>query len=84
MIIDEASSGQLSQEDIFKLLIFLTFFHGLFEETFLMMMLGGNFWIVLVGRFCFTLVISYAVIRTFKYVKQTRYRGAFLRRTTSH
>lgn len=57
LIIDEAEKQQLSARTRFLALSWLSLSHSLIEDTLLMLALGADIWVVLVGRIAITLVI---------------------------
>ncbi|WP_407711772.1 hypothetical protein [Bordetella bronchiseptica] len=57
LIIEEAEKQQLEARPRFLALAWLSLSHSLIEDTVLLMALGANGWIVLVGRLLVTLVV---------------------------
>jgi hypothetical protein len=63
LIIDEAKKHELSPRSRFLALAWLSLSHALIEDTLLIVALGANIWIVLVGRVLITLLIVAALAR---------------------
>jgi hypothetical protein len=57
LIIEEAQKQALPARTRFLALSWLSLSHSLIEDTLLIMALGGNLWVILVGRVLMTLII---------------------------
>ncbi len=57
LIIQAVREGNIERRAIFLSLCWLCMSHALIEDTALMLALGGNIWIVLVGRVVLTLIV---------------------------
>lgn len=63
LIIQEARSGRLSREDVFFSLSLLGLIHSMFEDTLLIMSLGGHVSGIFWGRLLFALVVVFGLVR---------------------
>lgn len=63
LIIREANLGVLSQKDVFYSMAFLSLCHSLFEDSFLGVVMGGNFYILLIGRLIFAYCAVYVLYK---------------------
>ena len=63
MIMHEAHSGKVPPKDIFSSLSLMSLSHSIFEDTFLMAVLGGHSSGLLAGRVVFTLVVVALLVR---------------------
>ncbi len=63
LIIEEAQRRQFSARTRFLALAWLSLSHSLIEDTLLLMAVGANGWIVLVGRVALTLLVVSALAR---------------------
>ena len=63
LVIEEAEKQQFSARTRFLALAWLSLSHALIEDTLLLVALGANVWIVLVGRVALTLVLIGALAR---------------------
>lgn len=63
LIIQEARSGILGKRDVFFSLALMGLTHSLFEDTILMMLLGGRLSGVLVWRTVFSLLVIFTLVR---------------------
>lgn len=56
MLIERSKSGQITKRELFLTLSFLSIFHGVIDDTLLMMALGSDIWVILVGRGLFSVI----------------------------
>jgi len=63
LIIEESDKQQFDARTRFLALAWLCLSHALIEDTILLLALGANLWIVLVGRVIITLVLIAALAR---------------------
>ena len=63
MIMHEAHSGKVPPRDIFSSLSLMSLSHSVFEDTFLMAVLGGHWSGLLLARVAFTLVVVALLVR---------------------
>ncbi|WP_417812303.1 hypothetical protein [Thalassospira alkalitolerans] len=63
LIIDEARKNNFSPRTLFLSLSWLSLSHSLIEDTAIMLALGADIWVVLVGRVILTLLIIAALAR---------------------
>ncbi|MCD8567783.1 MAG: hypothetical protein LRY50_05365 [Geovibrio sp.] len=69
MIINEAKSGKLSEEDIFFSISLLGLCHSLIEDTLLLMVVGGHLSGIFWGRIIFSLIIVILIQRIIRAMK---------------
>lgn len=79
LIIQEAQSGRMRKRDIFFSLSFMGLFHSIFEDTLLMIVMGGHASGVLWGRFLFALVVIFLMVRLFKNMSEKTFDRFFFR-----
>ncbi|PKR48427.1 hypothetical protein [Thalassospira marina] len=63
LIIDEARQKNFAPRTLFLSLAWLSLSHSLIEDTIIMLALGANIWVVLVGRVVLTLIIMMLLAR---------------------
>jgi len=63
LIIQEAQSGRLSKRDLFASVTLMGLCHSIFEDTLLMMVLGGHLSGILWGRLLFSLAAVFVLVR---------------------
>ena len=63
MIMHEAHSGKVPPRDIFASLSLMSLSHSIFEDTFLMAVLGGHWSGLLLARVAFTLIVVALLVR---------------------
>ncbi len=66
-IISEVESDTITKEEAFFVIIFLSLCHSLFEDSLLMISLGADFFILLFGRFLYSTLITYIILKISKY-----------------
>ena len=63
MIIGEARSGRLPRREIFFSLAFLGLCHSLFEDSLLLVLIGGSLPILVLGRLLFAVMVVALLVR---------------------
>ncbi len=63
LIINEAREGKLAREDLFASITLMSLCHSLFEDTMLMVLIGGHLTGLLCGRLIFSLLVTMLVVR---------------------
>lgn len=81
LIISEAQSGRLSKQDIFFSMAMLGLCHSLFEDTLVMLLLGGHVSGVFWGRLLFSLLLIYLLGLLVKRLPQSFFENYLVRPT---
>lgn len=78
LIIQSIKENKFSKRSLFLALSCLSLSHGLIEDTAMMLAIGADIWVVLVGRLVFTVVIIAAIAYFWKHVpnKQFEYESS--------
>ncbi len=63
LIVEEVKNPTVKAKDIFYAMTLLGLFHSIFEDTILMLSMGGHWTGIIVFRFIFALVITYSIMR---------------------
>jgi hypothetical protein len=63
LIINEARTGSLGPKDIFASITLMSLCHSLFEDTMLMVLIGGHLSALLWGRLFFSLLVTMLLVR---------------------
>ena len=66
LLIKEVATGQIPRKDVFGVLSFLNLLHSVFEDTSVVMLMGPNLFIVLVGRTLYAMLFVYVLMRVAK------------------
>lgn len=77
LIIEQAREQNIPPRPRFLALAWLSLSHGLIEDTLLMLAMGGNLWIILVGRVLLTLLIVAALARLLQALSDDQVRRWF-------
>jgi len=80
LIIQEAQSGRLSQQDIFSSIALMGLCHGIFEDTLLLMVLGAHLSGIFWGRLLFSLLTMWLLTRLIKLLPQSFFDHYLMRR----
>lgn len=79
LIIQEARSGILGKRDVFFSMALMGLSHSLFEDTILMMLLGGRLSGILGGRVAFSLLVTVLLVRVLTRVSEKTFERFFCR-----
>jgi hypothetical protein len=79
LIIQEARSGILGKRDVFFSLALMGLTHSLFEDTLLMMLLGGRLSGILAWRVVFSLLVIFLLVRLLMRVSDKAFERYFCR-----
>ncbi len=79
LIISEARSGLLTERDLFVAVALLSICHSLIEDSIIMVMLGGNALIIVLGRFLFALILVKGLMMVYDRVPHPVRLGHFTR-----
>jgi len=63
LLIKEVASGHIPRKDVFGVLCFINLLHSVFEDTSVVMLLGPNLVIVLLGRTLYAMLFIYVLMR---------------------
>ena len=63
LLIKEVATGQIPRKDVFGVLCFINLLHSIFEDTSVVMLLGPNLFIVLIGRTIYSMLFIYVLMR---------------------
>ena len=63
LLIKEVATGQIPRKDLFGVLCFINLLHSIFEDTSVVMLLGPNLFIVLIGRTIYSMLFIYVLMR---------------------
>ena len=66
LLIKEVSKAEIPRKDVFGVLCFINLLHSVFEDTSVVMLLGPNLLVVLIGRTLYAMLIVYALMRVVK------------------
>ncbi len=77
LIIKEAKSGSLSAQDVFYSLSLMGLCHSLFEDTMLMLLIGGHHSGVFWGRFVFALLVVATMVYFLKRINDSDFNKYF-------
>ncbi|MCB0355238.1 MAG: hypothetical protein KDD64_17020 [Bdellovibrionales bacterium] len=66
LLLAEIKKNEVAKRDVFLVLAFLSICHGIIEDTILMLLLGGDIWGILVGRFVFAFLVTLALSRLYR------------------
>ncbi len=81
LIIKEARSGSISPRDVFYSMSLMALCHSLFEDTMLMMLLGGHHSGLLWGRFAFAMAVVSVMVLMMKNMSDADFERRFCRKT---
>jgi len=84
LIIQEAQSGRMLKRDVFFSLSFMGLFHSIFEDTLLMIVMGGHTSGVLWGRFFFALIVVFLMVKLFNNMSEKTFDRFFFRSPPSN
>lgn len=63
LIINEARAGNVTQKDLFTSITLMSLCHSLFEDTMLMVLIGGHLSALLWGRLLFALLVTLLLVK---------------------
>ncbi|HBJ46217.1 MAG TPA: hypothetical protein DDY69_02650, partial [Deltaproteobacteria bacterium] len=79
LIIRESRTGTIPPRDIFFALVLMGLFHSFVEDTLLLMLLGGNLWGYLVGRWIFALLVVWLLVRILSLLSDHQFHRYFFK-----
>jgi len=75
LMLEEIRSENYSPRSVFTAMTLVCLMHALIEDTLVVMAIGANIWIVLIGRVPFALVFVYAVIKIYGVLPPAKPKG---------
>ena len=63
LLIKEVAKGEIPKQDVFGVLCFINLLHSVFEDTSVVMLLGPNLFIVLIGRTIYAMLFVFVLMR---------------------
>lgn len=78
LIINETKTKSISKRDVFYAMVMMGIFHSIIEDSILMMSLGGNYTGIVIGRFVFTIIIIYLLVKFTKPLSDNTFNKLFL------
>jgi hypothetical protein len=63
LMLDEVRSGEYTKRSIFSAMLLVCLVHALIEDTLVLLAIGANIWIILIGRVLFSIVLLFVVLR---------------------
>lgn len=78
LVIDESNRKQIKPKDIFYSLLLMGLFHSIFEDTLLMIGIGGHYSGIIIFRFIMACIITFAVVRFTKNMKSDTFNRLFI------
>jgi hypothetical protein len=77
-VIEESRRKQIKPKDIFYSLILMGLFHSIFEDTLLMLGMGGHYSGIIIFRFVMAFIITFAIVRLTKNMKDETFNRIFI------
>lgn len=78
LVIEESNRKQIKPKDIFYSLVLMGLFHSIFEDTLLMLGVGGHYSGIIIFRFVMAFVITFIVVRLTKNMNDTVFNRLFI------
>lgn len=78
LVIEESRRKQIKPKDIFYSLILMGLFHSIFEDTLLMLGMGGHYSGIIIFRFVMAFIITFAIVRLTKNMKDETFNRIFI------
>ena len=72
LIVDEVANGRLSRLDVLMAMSLVSMCHSLIEDTILMVMIGGEFWIIFFMRIFVTLLLTWGLFKLIQKIGANR------------
>ena len=63
LLIKEVRTGSIPRHDVFGVLVLINLLHSVFEDTAVVMLLGPSLLVILGGRFLFTMLVVWIMMR---------------------
>ncbi len=78
LIINETKNQKINRRDIFYAMAMMGIFHSIIEDSILMISLGSHYSGIIIGRFIFTIIIIYILVRLTKPLSDKTFNRLFL------
>ncbi len=66
LLIQESKNEAMSKKDIFLSMCFISMFHSIIEDTILILLMGTSFWIIVVFRLIYVLIIMFVIHKSMR------------------
>lgn len=71
LMLDEVRSGEYTKRSIFSAMLLVCLVHALIEDTLVLLAIGANIWIILIGRVLFSIVLLFVVLRLSEWLQRS-------------
>ncbi|OIP03256.1 MAG: hypothetical protein AUJ97_04790 [Bacteroidetes bacterium CG2_30_32_10] len=78
LIINETKTKSINRRDVFYAMVMMGIFHSIIEDSILMISLGGHYTGVVIGRFIFTIIVIYLLVKLTKPLSDKTFNRFFL------
>lgn len=78
LVIDESNRKRIHPKDIFYSLLLMGLFHSIFEDTLLMIGIGGHYSGVIIFRFLMACLITFVMVRLTRNMNNTAFNRIFI------
>jgi hypothetical protein len=78
LIINETKTNKINRRDVFYAMVLMGIFHSIIEDSVLMISLGGHYSGIVIGRFVFTIIIIYILVKITKRMSDKTFNKLFL------
>ena len=78
LLVEEGRRSGLKPKEIFYSMTLMGLFHSIFEDTLLMLSMGGHWSGVIVFRLAFAFIITYLIVRCTQKIDETRFLKLFM------
>ncbi len=78
LIINETKTKTINRRDVFYAMVMMGIFHSIIEDSILMISLGGHYSGVIIGRFVFTIIVIFLLVRLTKSLSDKTFNSLFL------
>jgi hypothetical protein len=78
LIINETKTKSINRRDVFYAMVMMGIFHSIIEDSILMISLGGHYTGVIIGRFIFTIIVIYLLVKLTKPLSDKTFNRFFL------
>ncbi len=79
LILSEAKRGHIHKKDLFFSLSLMGLCHSIIEDTLLMMLIGANFTAIFVGRFLFSLIFVFLLVKLVSLISEKQFDKFFFK-----
>ena len=78
LMIDESQNKQIKPKDIFYSLVLMGLFHSIFEDTLLMLGMGGHYSGIIIFRFTMAFIFTFAIVRLTRNMNDNKFNRIFI------